>query len=334
MNAMAPAWTLTATAPTQVQLPVYYSWQFRTGEGGDFASLARRLKINVPAGLGQRTVAIGQPGFTVPGLDPKTTVKVEGALMPLKGSTPPVVWSDPAAANFELALKDIVNRPGLNQVTSPSADPLLAPPIYGRWYAGRATVTPGAANWLDSLNLDPRWRSAAALGTEVIQRAPGSVDGVGVGAGRRDSAGQPAPAAAPDEHGGGREPARTASLPAQRRHDAALRLAGLRPAPDADSRARSGRTHGDGDHGGNVAAHPGHAHRHAAHRQAARAVVAAHRREGGRPVGRRNLGGVPEPGHRSSGSGAAHDRAGASPATADGGRGRRRDLEPELRDRR
>ena len=35
----------------------------------------------------------------------------------------------------------------------------------------------------------------------------------------------------------------------------------------------------------------------------------------------------PEPGHRSGGSGAAHDRAGASPAAADGGRGGRRDLE-------
>ena len=75
---LAPAWTLTATAPTQVQLPVYYSWTFRTGEGGDFASLARRLKINIPAGLGQRIVAIGRPGFAVPGLDAKTTVKVEG----------------------------------------------------------------------------------------------------------------------------------------------------------------------------------------------------------------------------------------------------------------
>jgi hypothetical protein len=167
-NAMAPAWTLTATAPTLVQLPVYYSWQFRTGEGGDFASLARRLKINVPAGLGRRTVAIGRPGFTVPGLDPKTTVQVEGALVPLKDNPPPVVWSDPAAASFELALKGIVNRPG--QVIGSSADPLLAPPIYGRWHAGRATVNPGAANWLDSLNLDPRWRSAAALGTEVIQQ--------------------------------------------------------------------------------------------------------------------------------------------------------------------
>jgi hypothetical protein len=170
LNASAPAWTLTATAPTQVQLPVYYSWTFRTGEGGDFASLARRLKINVPGGLGQRTVAIGRPGFAVPGLDARTTVQVEGALLPLTVNNAPVVWSDQDAPAFELALRDIVNQPGLNQVIAPNADPLLAPPLYGRWYAGRATVTPGAANWLDSLNLDPRWRSAASLGTEVVQQ--------------------------------------------------------------------------------------------------------------------------------------------------------------------
>ena len=169
-NASAPAWTLTATAPTQIQLPVYYSWTFRTGEGGDFASLARRLKINVPDGLGQRDVAIGRPGFNVPGLDARTTVKVEGALLPIKDDGAPVVWADPDAPAFELALKDIINQPGLNQVIAPDADPLLAPPLYGRWYAGRALVTPAAANWLDSLNLDPRWRSAAALGTEVIQQ--------------------------------------------------------------------------------------------------------------------------------------------------------------------
>ena len=168
-TASAPAWTLTATAPTQIQLPVYYSWTFRTGEGGDFASLARRLKINVPDGLGQRTVAIGRPGFNVPGLDAKTTVKVEGALLPIKDTSAPVVWADPDAPAFELALKDIVNQPG-SQVIGSNADPLLAPPLYGRWHAGRAIVTPGSANWLDSLNLDPRWRSAAALGSEVIQQ--------------------------------------------------------------------------------------------------------------------------------------------------------------------
>lgn len=169
-DALAPAWTLTATSPTRVELPVFYSWPFRTGEGGDFQSLAKRLRIDSPAGLGQRTVAIGRPGFDVPGLDPGTTVEVEGALKPLTGTTAPVVWSDPAAPAFEQALAAIVNAPGEQAITSPEADPLLAPPLYGRWHAGRAVVEPGAPNWLDTLNLDPRWRSAAALGTTVVQQ--------------------------------------------------------------------------------------------------------------------------------------------------------------------
>jgi hypothetical protein len=170
VNALAPAWTLTATAPVQVQLPVYYSWQFRTGVGGDFQSLARLLRIASPQGLGQRTVVIGEPGFTLPGTVSKlATMRVEGALMPLSGSSSPVLWSDPVAPVFEASLANIVNEPGLNQIIAPTADPLLAPPIYGRWHAGRGVVTPGAANWLDELNLDPRWRSAAALGTQVVQ---------------------------------------------------------------------------------------------------------------------------------------------------------------------
>ena len=170
VNALAPAWSLTATAPVQVQLPVFYSWEFRTGAGGDFESLARLLRIASPQGLGQRTVVIGEPGFTLPSTVSKlTTVKVEGALMPLSGSTSPVLWSDPVAPVFEASLANIVNEPGLNQIIAPTADPLLAPPVYGRWYAGRAVVIPGAANWLDEMNLDPRWRSAAALGTQVVQ---------------------------------------------------------------------------------------------------------------------------------------------------------------------
>jgi hypothetical protein len=169
-NALAPAWTLTTTSPRQVQLPVYYSWEFRTGEGGDFASLARQLRIASPPGLGQRAVVIGQPGFPfIEPVSPSTTVNVEGALMPLTVTSPSVQWSDPIASIFEKSLALIVNQPGLNQVIAPTADPLLAPPLYGRWHAGRTTVTPNAANWFDELNLDPRWRVAAALGTQVVQ---------------------------------------------------------------------------------------------------------------------------------------------------------------------
>lgn len=169
-NALAPAWTLTATAPQRVQLPIFYSWQFRTGPAGDFEALAQRLKILVPQGLGQRTVDIGHPGFELPATFPSSAdVKVEGALMPLTGSTSSALWSDAVAASFEKALADVVNQPDPNQVIAPSADPLLAPPLYGRWHAARATVTPGAVNWFDELNLDPRWRSAAAISTRVIQ---------------------------------------------------------------------------------------------------------------------------------------------------------------------
>ena len=195
------------------QLPVYYSWQFRTGEGGDFEVAGAPVENQRPDGTGPANRGDRQARFQgTEGLDPKTTVKVEGALMPLTGNSAPVVWSDPAAPAFELELSKIVNKPGLNQVIAPTADPLLAPPLYGRWHAGRAVVTPAAANWLDSLNLDPRWRIGGGARHAGDPGPSGSADGVGLGAGRRDSAGQPAPAAAPDEHGRRREPARAASL--------------------------------------------------------------------------------------------------------------------------
>ncbi len=37
---MKPAWDSGDKSPSKVTLPVYYHWEFRTGEGGDFESLA------------------------------------------------------------------------------------------------------------------------------------------------------------------------------------------------------------------------------------------------------------------------------------------------------
>ncbi len=143
-NALAPAWTLTATAPLQVQLPVYYSWEFRTGAG-------RRLRVAgaapddfaSPTGLGQRTVDIG--AARLPAARPRSrrraAVKVEGALMPLTGSDAPgaLVRSGRRRRSSSRS-RTIVNQPGLNQVIAPTANPLLAPPLYGRWHAGARTV--------------------------------------------------------------------------------------------------------------------------------------------------------------------------------------------------
>jgi hypothetical protein len=49
--------------------------------------------------------------------------------------------------------------------------PSIVPPIYGRWHRARNEVTAeNQEEWLDVLNLDPRHRSAAGLGSEVIRK--------------------------------------------------------------------------------------------------------------------------------------------------------------------
>ena len=328
VNALAPAWTLTATAPTQVTaarlLLVAVPHRRR-----------RRLRVAGPPPEDQRprragpaAVAIGQPGFNVPGLVRRRQWRSKARCCRSTAARAPVVWSDAAARHFELALADIVNQPGLNQVTSP---------ICGS-AARAAAVRPLARGARDrdarrrELAGRAEPRSALALGGGVRHRghpgASGSVDGVGVGAGRRDPAGEPAPAPAAAQHGRGREPARAASLPAQRRDDAALRVAGVRPHPVPTPEPRSGRTHADGDRWRarrcpipatrtamrRIGRQRGPLTRRIAAKGAGRSVDATW-------VARLNLG------HRSGGSGTAHDRAGGSPAAADGGRGRRRDLE-------
>jgi hypothetical protein len=171
--ALAPAWSPTP-ASTQVTLPVYHHWEFQTGAGGDFASLAARLRaLPAPAALGQRTIDISQPGFRLPASFPAgTTLELGGALRPVlaPGNPDPLTdWPDITASPFQTALAPIVNAPGTLELSDPAADPLLAPPLYGRWYAARATVTRGATDWFDQLNLDPRLRSVAAFGTRVVQ---------------------------------------------------------------------------------------------------------------------------------------------------------------------
>lgn len=167
-NALAPAWSFVPTPPPQVLLPIYFHWEFRTAAGGDFASLARRLTPAAPEGIGRRPIDISHPGFPS---SSATTVELEGALLPIPptSSQPASPEADPVPLQFKNELAAIMNEPSRTQAADPNSDPLLAPPIYGRWHAGSASVTPTATAWLDQLNLDPRWRIAAAFGTQVIQ---------------------------------------------------------------------------------------------------------------------------------------------------------------------
>jgi hypothetical protein len=163
---LAPAWKSGAGAPKQITLPVLHHWRFATGAREDFESLVRKLVPRDLAGLvGRRPMDLDHPGFPSADLDP---VLLEGALQPLHA--PRAAWPDAASAPWQATLRSIVNT-----AASPApdtADPLVGPPIYGRWIAGRASVGDGAPpTWLDDLNLDPRERVVAALGTRVVQDA-------------------------------------------------------------------------------------------------------------------------------------------------------------------
>lgn len=159
----APAWSIPPEPPTEygpTRLPVYYHWEFRSGQPGDFESIARNLKADVPDGLGKRRIDISQP-FPESGA---TEVELEGALLPI---SPP--GGSPAPAPVPQPFRDNLAKTVNGSITGPDSDPGLAPPIYGRWYTKDATVDPAGATWLDQLNVDPRWRIAAAFGTRVVQ---------------------------------------------------------------------------------------------------------------------------------------------------------------------
>jgi hypothetical protein len=145
-GALADAWAPTATAP--VTLPVYDHWGFRTGPGGDFRTLATRLKPGAAA------PSTGRAPLAYPRVQGAAPLGVRGALAPVgsAGTEPPL----PSAIAADLA--------GLR---TPPADqagrPVVGLPRHGEpWVADPDTTTWGAA-----ANADPRGRVVAGLGARL-----------------------------------------------------------------------------------------------------------------------------------------------------------------------
>jgi hypothetical protein len=167
-----PAWRPGAATV----LPVYHSFRFRTGEDADFEALARRLEGKpLPAGVGTRPLDVSRVGAGLKALPPpadihdtKSIVWLDGALRPIDSDKLPP--RDAATAQtFRASLTVLLDQPA-EYVRSGVADPVVAPPTYGDKHAlvvelGQGTPPP----WLRELNLDPRTRLAAGLGTQVVQ---------------------------------------------------------------------------------------------------------------------------------------------------------------------
>lgn len=163
-----PSWTSRTQSP--LDLPVYYQFDFHTSDAGDFESLVRRLqRIKVlPHAVGQRLMDVSMPGLNLP--DAKGPLGLEGALAsPIMVSTP---WNHNDRDAFQSQLQERINQT-VPVTDDPSGthleDPVITPPIYGRWPAGVQAVDRTSDAWINALNLDPRTRAAAGMGTQVVQ---------------------------------------------------------------------------------------------------------------------------------------------------------------------
>lgn len=177
VDAMLPSW---GAGGTDFRFPVYHSWFFKTGATGDFEYLVRQLKPRVlDSKVGKREMDIQNPGYGLSAAGANGYVHLEGALM-VPGS-PVAPFGD---LTFKERLQNLLNLPedvkktnnqnpiDTNPLTGQpiAVDPVVTPPMYGRWHALVNSVDAGNSAWVHQLNIDPRNRAAAGLGTNVVQK--------------------------------------------------------------------------------------------------------------------------------------------------------------------
>ncbi|MFX0171308.1 MAG: hypothetical protein ACFE9L_05260 [Candidatus Hodarchaeota archaeon] len=192
---LQPAWD---TSSPSVRLPYYLYWDFKTSERGDFEYLVRLLQPRVIEGrVGVKEFSSqNSPGYgfatrmVTDDLAKPHVVKLEGALKSLL--TKSTIWPTSDRGNdpipFQVELANLLESNDRNRFpdTSPERDDFidsdeysLIPPIYGRWPSGLSFLQyptlaanptePIYNRWFDYLNLDPRLRITAGLGTLVVQ---------------------------------------------------------------------------------------------------------------------------------------------------------------------
>jgi hypothetical protein len=159
-----------------VTLPVYYDWRFQTGAVGKFDDLVKELvPVPIDQSAATRDLDVSVPGYQLPSgvINAPTALPIGGALRPLPPQTPPPPPANPptVSPNFITQLSQFI---GTSTNTVVNSDPLVTPPLYGRWFGAQtgldAPTDKTNPPWFFHLNSDPRNRTTAALGTSVIQQ--------------------------------------------------------------------------------------------------------------------------------------------------------------------
>jgi len=171
-----------------IYLPVYHTWEFTTTANGDFEQLVRRLNAR-PAdpAVGSRKMDIRKVG---PGMneisDPNHILGIDTEFFHIGGAlrtpaTVPYTWETAQdQLDWDDQLTLILNQSSENQGPgswngagpswSGSGDPVVTPPLYGRWHSLQKEVPTNTNSWVRNVNLDPGNRAAAGLGSSVIRK--------------------------------------------------------------------------------------------------------------------------------------------------------------------
>lgn len=128
----------------QVVVARYHHWRFRTGDQGDFRTLAAQLRA-LPAGEESGRAPVGYPRLNL-----AEKLEIRGAIGPVDGKDRAL---DAAVSADALAL--------LTPVSDPRGRPIVGPPTYGADWKADPLATP----WGLTVNQDPRHRGVAGLGT-------------------------------------------------------------------------------------------------------------------------------------------------------------------------
>ena len=138
-------------------LPVYYHWEFATGSGGDFETLARLLTAAAGRGdVGRRPLRVGDAAVRAAR---RRRARSSRARSSRRGAPAPPA---PTAA-FRNALRKLVN------LAAASRSSRRRSTAAGRPRSRPCPPTPRRRAWLRELNLDPAARAVAGLG--VARRA-------------------------------------------------------------------------------------------------------------------------------------------------------------------
>ena len=167
---LAYAWDV-ATQSGNVELPVYYSWEFNTAATeGDFEELVDKLQMPGASAAPKAAVMdLSQADRDLPPL-PGARLGLLSALRPPGVIIPD--WPSSLSTSFETFQQKV------QQIleTAPAAGRRVPPPVYGSRQAGTGSgatssaLGPNRPAWLLALNRNPRYRVAAALGAQVVQQ--------------------------------------------------------------------------------------------------------------------------------------------------------------------